>query len=167
MPKISLDDVISHWYYLFEGLQQPTQDFYARLEEAIKERNMKDVKILRTEVQEGGILSAKRLYLQVLRKSLVFDVCGAPFGNGFFVSWWLRDPMSGCLGLLLRLPIISYLVAWFVRPYTYYKIDTALMFQQSVHSAVLEVLDQITSQTGMRALSETERKPVMKEFFAR
>lgn len=167
MPKIFLDDVISHWYYLFEGIHQPTQDFYSRLEVAINERGMKEVRIMRAEIQEGGLLSAKRLYLQVWRKSLIFDVCGAPFGNGFFVSWWLRDPMSSCLSVLLRLPIIHYIFELFVRPYTYYKIDTALMFQQSVHSAVLEVLDQMTSQTGIRALSETERKPVMKDFFTR
>jgi hypothetical protein len=41
------------------------------------------------------------------------------------------------------------------------------MFQDSVHSAVLEVLDQATEAKGLKALSELERKPLLSDFFKR
>jgi hypothetical protein len=44
--------------------------------------------------------------------------------------------------------------------------DTALMFQESVHNAVLEVVDCITAAKGIRALTEAERKPILKAFAA-
>jgi hypothetical protein len=167
MAGPTLNDVISHWYHLFEGLQYSPQDFYAALKQAIEARQVSDVVLTKVEIKEGGILSAKRLYLRVSRKNHIFDICGAPFGRGFFVSWWLSELPSGCLMFFLSIPGIS-LLAWLLaRPITYYKMDTALMFQQSIHSAVMEVLDQITSTNGVRALSETERKPIMREFFKR
>lgn len=41
------------------------------------------------------------------------------------------------------------------------------MFQTSVRQAVIEVVDQVTSAKGIRALTELERKPVMRDFFKR
>jgi hypothetical protein len=57
------------------------------------------------------------------------------------------------------------LLAAVAKPLTYYRIDTALMFQSVTHSAVLEVLDSVVSAKGLRALSDTDRKPVMRDFF--
>ena len=53
------------------------------------------------------------------------------------------------------------------RPATYYRIDTMLMFQKAVHNAVLEVIDEMTTANGLRALGESERKPIMREFYQR
>jgi len=41
------------------------------------------------------------------------------------------------------------------------------MFQAVVHAAVLEVVDQVMSAKGARALTEFERKPIMREFYQR
>ena len=49
------------------------------------------------------------------------------------------------------------------RPQTYYRYDTAQMFQKTVHNAVLEAIDQLTTEKGLRALSQEDRKPVMQE----
>jgi len=46
-------------------------------------------------------------------------------------------------------------------PMSYYRIDTALMFQESIRLAVLEVLDEMTKAKGLRVLSESERKPIL------
>ena len=53
------------------------------------------------------------------------------------------------------------------QPYTYYRLDTALMFQDAVHSAVLEVIEQVTEGKGVKGLSELERKPIMNDLFKR
>lgn len=159
--------IISHWDHLVEGLQYSPQEFYAALERAIASRQIPDAKVSRIEIREGGILSAKRMYLRVWRKKLVFDVCGAPFGNAFFFSWWLTELPSGCLVILLLIPVIRQITLVFARPWTYFKLDTAYMFQQSVHAAVMEVVDEITKTKGLKTLTEGERKPIMHDFFQR
>ena len=55
----------------------------------------------------------------------------------------------------------------FFTPATYYRIDTALMFQTAVHAEVLAVIDGMTKAKGIRALSEDERKPILRDFFQR
>ncbi len=151
--------ILSHWYHHLGNLQDSPQRFYTAFEEAIKRHELPEVKISRTHYREGGLLSAKREYLRATRKQLIFDICAAPFGKGFFVSWWLGEPR----GLLQDFPILGA----FFRPVTYYRYDTALMFQESIHSAVLEVVDETTQAKGLRALTELEKKPILSSFFKR
>jgi hypothetical protein len=207
--------VISHWYQLIEEFQASSQAFYESLAAAIARRQVPDTESSRIEFKEGGLLTANRQYLHIIRGKHAFDVCAAPFGTGFFFSWWLTElpPGSGILyfigvafvvmflmfiffqggiiiGCLLSVALIPfalwaigsgiregtiggedvvlsipYLGAIYERifkPTTYYKIDTALMFQEAIRNAVIEVIDQMTTAKGLRALSEAERKPVMK-----
>ncbi len=156
MPKTRGLVVLSHWYSLIEGLDTSPMGFYKAVEEAIERRKIPDSSRSRIDYREGGVFSAKREYLRVKRLGYTFDICGAPFGTGFFVSWWLGELM-GCAAALARIPFIGRL---FGRE-TYYKVDTALMFQEAVHQAVLEVIDRMTSAKGIRALSELERKPIL------
>jgi hypothetical protein len=140
-------------------------EFYAQVEAAIDRRQVPDARQERIHWREGGPLSPKREYLRVRRREHVFDICAAPFGNGFFVSWWLGE-FRGCLAALAEIPWLG-LFLQRLRPVTYYRVDTALMFQESVHHAVLEVVDQLTEAKGLRALTEAERKPILREIFRR
>lgn len=54
------------------------------------------------------------------------------------------------------------LYAKYFAPDTYYKMDTAQMFQESVRAAVLEAVDGLTSAKGHRMLTELERKPILR-----
>lgn len=146
--------VFSNWYHLVEGLQASPKEFYTSVEAAVARRQIPSVELSRVDWREGGVLSAKREYLRVTRKPHLFDICGAPFGTGFFVSWWLGE-VPGCL---VGIPFLDR----FVGRSTYYRIDTELMFQEAVHRAVLEVIDGMTSSKGVRALSEFERKPILR-----
>jgi hypothetical protein len=159
MPRPA-PDIISHWHNLYEGLPESPQRIYSLLEEAIKKRQLPGIDIFRITLHEKGILSAKREYLRVLCKKHAFDICAAPYGTGFFISWWLGELPGGCIAALLNIPILGILISYFSPRETYYTYDTALMFQDSVHTAVLEVFDQITSEKGIR-LTELERKPIM------
>jgi len=156
--------VHAHWYHMIEGLQASPTEFYAAVERAIAERQVPDTKISRVDYREGSLVTAKREYLRVKRRQHIFDICGAPFGNGFFVSWWLGEP-QGCLSLLAELPFVGGFLESVLKPLTYYMLDTALMFQASVHNAVQQVIGEMTEAKGLRALTEAERKPVMREFF--
>ena len=68
---------------------------------------------------EGGIGSAKRVYLRVVRGKLTFDVCAAPHGRDFFFSWWLavQPPQNtllfGCLGSIAILGALAIALSTF------------------------------------------------------
>lgn len=221
MAEAAVGTVISHWYHLFENLQTSTLDFYVSVHGFVDKWQIPGAQISQVEYHEGGVLSAKREYLRIKRGRHIFDICGAPFGTGFFVSWWLGERRSSLGGLALVLVLMGTMIVllfsmakfgffvglfiaivvvpalfWVLvqvlkempegsddalvampwlgplyerlfRPQTYYKIDTALMFQEAVRRAVNDAVDGLTTAKGLRALSEAERKPVMREFFER
>lgn len=79
-------DVISHWYSLIPGFNTSTKDFYAAVENELKEQKVPGLEIFYVDFAEGGVLSAKREYLRMTRERLVFDICAAPFGTAYFFS---------------------------------------------------------------------------------
>lgn len=155
----------SHWHHLVQGLQTSVEDFYESVDKLIGARKVPDVKVWVENYHEGGIITAKRLYLLVGRKDHVFYICAAPFGNGFFISWWLGEKLSEFVMIVNNIPWIGPPLIRMFHPETFYTIDTALMFQDSIHSAVIEVLDERMKGQGLRLLSELERKPIMRELF--
>ena len=223
-------NVISHWYQLIENFQTSSLGFYESLEAAIERRKVPEQHSARVEFKEGGLVSAHREYLRMHRGKYAFDICAAPFGTGFFVSWWFTEPplkygilytlafflavfismdvayfmgfalgmaLSGILfgifvgaccavfgvpallwvmgnwlrqGLIdgestvLAMPLIGRIYERIFAPTTFYSTDAALMFQEAVHNAVLEVIDGMISAKGLRALSDLERKPILKAF---
>jgi hypothetical protein len=163
----STTEVISHWSTLIENFNTSPLDFYEAITQAINKREIPNASIDRISWNESHLLSAKREYLRIsCKKDFYFAICGAPFGTGFFVSYWLLQPPDGCLvSLFSPFPILSGIARLLVRPWTYYRIDTASMFQTATHSALMEVIDSITTSQGLRALPEGERKPIMKGFF--
>jgi len=168
MGTVSASTVLSHWNHMVPGMQQSSADFYTAVDRALGEQHLTDAKIERVNIHEGGLLSAKREYLQVRRKDHVFHICAAPFGNGFFVSWWLGEVRSGLWAALADLPYVGRFFAIlgsFAKPLTYYRIDTALMFQSVTHGAVLTALESVIDAKGMRALTDVEKKPIMRDFF--
>lgn len=162
----STTEIISHWSMLIENFQWTPQGFYLSVTQALEKRQMPNAKIDKISWRESHLLSTKREYLRIsCGNDFYFAVCGAPFGTGFFVSWWLLQPPAGCLAQLFSgFPLLSALVQITVKPWTYYRRDSAAMFQTATHSAVLEVIDELTAAKGIRNLTEIERKPVMSGF---
>jgi hypothetical protein len=221
MAKLGKDsNVISHWHHPIENFQTSPMEFFASVEQALQPRQIPDYAVSRIDWREGGVLTARREYLRVKRGKLIFDICAAPFGTGFFFSWWLTEvpPSWGLLWALLivfagfaivgigiqlmgfsagivlgiiafvavfwlfgnliqmgseledavlAIPLFGALYERLFKPLTYYKMDTAIMFQSMVHSAVKEVVEQLLSAKGLRPLTELEQKPIMREFYQR
>lgn len=92
MKRGGIDTAWGHWSQLMEGLQASPQDFYTAIDAAIKRREIPDCYLRRVFWREGGLMSAKREYLQAERGEDLVDICGAPFGNAFFASSWLCTP---------------------------------------------------------------------------
>jgi hypothetical protein len=106
--------VFAHWHTLVEGFQTSSLEFYEAVEAAVRKREIPDLRFSRVEYHESGVLSALRIYQRIERKKLAFDVCAAPFGTGFFFSWWLTEPKKsykaqGCFAFMLLL-VLAYLI---------------------------------------------------------
>lgn len=105
-------DVSSHWGTHVPNFQLPVKEFYANVEEAIRERQIPGLEILRVPFLESTLLSHRREYLRVIRDRQVFDICAAPFGTGFFFSCReLEIPLAfsirGLIGVFLAVPLVG------------------------------------------------------------
>jgi hypothetical protein len=216
--------VEGHWHTHVEGFSTSALDFYELVRTAVMRRKIPDLLISEVEWHESGLGSGKRVYLRVSHENLNFDICAAPFGTGYFFSWWLaRIPRvlldlgfivacflaygflffafskgggngspgcAGCFGLLLlpflfigglfglgafvrhgdagleptvlSMPITGFVYQLIFRPVTYFNEDTAIIFRDSVHAAVLEGIDALFEKNGLRALAPEGRKPVVR-----
>jgi hypothetical protein len=166
MLKPSLDNIQSHSANTLEGITISIADFYWAVEKKVLARNIPNVRIKRVEWSEGGLFSDKRLYLEVRRFDYIYHICGAPFGDSFFVSTWLFQQPPRVLTVLEQIPILSwYAFVWnkAVRPQTMFAADTMSMFQGVVHGAVMAAIDEVVAAQGGRPLSELEKKPVLRE----
>lgn len=154
-PK-AVGAVHSNKCHYFGTLQFSSQEFYALVEQIMLSRQLPDVKISRVNYNEGSILSNKREYLRIERKNDMFDICAAPIGTGFFVSYWLGEPKHGARDLAMKIPYLNTAVeGW--QGTTYYQLDTASMFKLCVKDSITEAIEQITTSKGIRGLSEAER----------
>lgn len=110
MATESPADVLSNWSFLIENLQASPMSFFHCVEGAIGKRAIPETETSRVDYMEGGIASAKREYLRIKRGKLIFDVCAAPYGNGFFVSWWLSKPRPAISLMAIAGTVVGYFV---------------------------------------------------------
>jgi len=96
-------------------------------------------------------------------QGLLFTLVGVPLLFWLFVTF-MKQQKEGWDDALVAMPFLGPLYERIFRPETYYKMDTALMFQEAIRNSVLEVVDGLTSAKGVRALTELERKPILREF---
>ncbi|GGG24749.1 hypothetical protein GCM10011344_26790 [Dokdonia pacifica] len=149
----------SHWNTLLDECKLSSRDFYAELKSELARTSISGMNNYNVYLKEGSIFSGRRLYLRVNWKNYRYDICAAPFGKGFFISSWLLNKTGIIEYFISRFPLGLKIVKM-LNPVTYYKIDTASMFQTYCHQAVLNVIDRMTKDTGVRPLSEDQKKPV-------
>lgn len=149
----------SNWNTLIDGLEQSSKEYYEFLQKAIIERKIDGVHFEAAILSEAGIFSSKREYLRITWKDFQYDVCAAPFGRGFFISWWLLINQSQAGQYIANIPFIGKWLSNKFFPVTYYKLDSASMFMAYIHQCVLEVTDEITKAKGIRSIPENNRNP--------
>ncbi len=157
----------SRWSTLIDEFSFSTQEFYKLLQEELQNQGIKSIMAKHVYLKEGNAFSSKRTYLRATWKDYQYDICAAPFGKGFFISWWLLYKNSIGEILVSKIPFVGGWLARKLYPVTYYKIDTASMFMTYAQTAVLKVVDDITKSQGSRILSESERKPILEDIFKR
>jgi hypothetical protein len=153
---IPITQILSHWGHLFPYFNMSSDKFYSKVEEIIKSHQMPDTKTQRTKRKEGGMFSASREYLSIRYFDLVFDVCAAPFGKDFFVSWWLYETESAMRSFLKLTKVGEYLSERAAKR-SLFEADEESMFRECVHQCILELIDSVTEQKGTR-LTELERQ---------
>lgn len=163
----SIQNYHSRWSTLIDNFNFSSQEFYLRLQAELNSKDVRGVHFKQVELAEGGVFSPKRRYLRIIWKDYQYDICAAPFGKGFFISWWMYKSVSDGELCAEKFPLIGNWMARTFFPETPYKIDTASMFMSYAQSSVLKVIDDITKEKGIRALSESERKPVLMDIFKR
>lgn len=146
------------WGHSFDDLQFSSDEFYKAVTAAVKKREIPDVYFSRVTYSEGGILSGNREYLHIVRHELIFDICAAPFGTGFFVSSWSVERPSIMTKLMRKVEALTPLA----ERKTYYQIDTLGMYKGAIHASLMEAIDEMTNAKGTRRLTELERMPTNK-----
>ena len=142
----------SHWLHDFPNLKHSASEFYSEVENALNARVIPQSTSSRISLNQTGIFSSKREYLRVVNGGQTFDVCAAPYGTGFFISWWYGERVGFLKSLLYRIPIIG---PFFMRASeikTYYQLDTEAMFREAVRSCVNEAIQNISVKKGLRQL---------------
>ena len=96
------DAILSNWHVLIDNASFSGLEFFGRVEAAVKEREVPEATSSHKDFRDSGIMSDKRTYLRLRRSNLVFDIGAAPYGTGFYFSWWLvrEGPRRAWLYLL-------------------------------------------------------------------
>ena len=136
--------LMNHWHHTFDKTKFSTQEFYQNMEAALTERKIPFLKIRRVTHSLVPIFGTSREYLRVYRHENAFEVCAAPVGTGFYVSWWFFEKATFLRRVMLRIPILR----WFMTKKTYHDIDAEQVFQDLLHYCVLESIDVMTGENG-------------------
>ena len=81
-----------------------------------------------------------------------------------FARTMANKGMANFDAIMLKIPLLGPVYFYFFRPITFFRHDAINSFADTVHLALLEVIDEVTKAKGIR-LSEAERKPVMKSLW--
>ena len=152
------EKIHDNWDFYFPDVQFSSQEFYDSVEEILKEREVPNTTYTRIELSErGGIFEQQRMYLRVRCAPYSFDICAATYGKGFFTSWWFGEDIGFWKRLLSLIPFFG---RYFKRQKekTYFILDSESMFMQAIHEAVLDTIDDLSSEKGFRKLTELERR---------
>lgn len=150
---------ISRWHHFFDETKFSTQEFYDAITEHVKKREVPKAKIERVKFSQDSSMFVKREYLKVKNLDYVFDICAAPYGTGYFVSWWAGETSTWIYRVFVSIPILGDIVRAIFDPRTYYQFDTATMFQECISKCVFKALEDINFEKGERSLTEMERQP--------
>jgi hypothetical protein len=154
--NIPVSNVLSHWSHFFQSFAMSSELFYAELQKTLQAHDMPHVQLSKTRHKEGGILSAGREYLRIKHGDIVFDVCAAPFGKDFFISWWLYET-AGTMRTMLRNTKVGNFMNERASKRTFYQIDEEDMFRSCVHDCILETITKVSEGKGVTMLTDADK----------
>lgn len=148
------NQVNAHWHHIFNEPPFSAQEFFLQVETLIKEKKIPRVTLSRITYSQGSFWSPRREYLRVGFDIFVFDICAAPYGKRYFVSWWLGETGRPIRDFLANLPVVGKLFT--KRSKTFFEMDTEILFKETVKECVNTSIKHFTEVKGIRQLSEPE-----------
>jgi len=152
---------IKNWNHHFAGMQFTSREVYEKIVNEINKRKIPGLAMGYLKTFEAGIFSPRREYLTIQYKKFNLDVCCMSYGTGYYMSWWLRRDDDR---IIAQIPVLRDIFGCNPQYPSYYQLDTAALFQSGIHDAILSVIDEITSEKGLRGLTELERQPFSRIF---
>jgi hypothetical protein len=157
----------SNWNQYLDKFSYSSEDIYKQLESKILDYEVQNLKTKLVTLTEGNEFSDSRMYLRISRKDYHFYICASPFGNSFFISWWLEYLPHSNERFVGAIPLIGRRLQRMFYPLSYYRMDSISMFQKLTHSCVTEVLDGILKEAGYKGEGTLREKPKVADFFRR
>ena len=154
--------VHAHWHHVFEKPEFTPQEFYNQLQQFLSQKEINKAAMSRIVYAEGGVLSQRRDYLRIVYKHIIFDICAAPFGSGFFVSWWEGERVIGWNAYLKSIPIIGLFIR--KRNKTFFELDTETVFKDMVSICIKETIGALSTQKGFRMLNDKELESYNRQY---
>ena len=158
---------LGRWNQLVDGLQASSLEFYRSVKSELQARETPDVRFHVVQLRQGGVLTARRKHLRLSHRHFYFDLCAAPFGKDFGISWRCYRFGRFMETALLALPVLGWLLYWLIYRYTPYAEDQGLYFQTAAHRSLSVALQGLTEEQGLRALSEAEMEPILADMARR
>lgn len=84
-------------------------------------------------------------------------------GSLWFLGYLVSEGVIEIEDRVIATPIVGRLYVMVFNPDSLYRLDTALMFRESVANAVNEVIDEIFTEGGRPALTLEERRPGVRD----
>lgn len=168
---------VSNWNHWVSEMQYSPQEFFQIITQTMENQGLSEIKT--SLVQHGRGQYGIREYLRVSHRKTHIDIGAAPYGNGFFISYWVsktesRSPLSQfCMvlaNLFRRIPLpfipqVGYSIfssaarSFQKRHDSVYVLDDTFMFQQAVHRSITLVISNISSTQGKRQMPEFISSP--------
>ena len=163
----SKKEVLNHWNILIHNLGYSSQEFYKKLNTELDSQKISGLKFKTSEKKTSSILSHKRLYATITYDGYVYDVCAAPFGESFFVSYWMQGTLNPMENFVSRIPFLGKRLVKLFFPVTFYRIDTSNMFHSLMHETIIELVNTISQENELETLTDQQTTPKMKNLFER
>ena len=151
-----MEETHRHQYRLFDDTALSTQDFYQALTAAVAAKEYPQVQVSRVTYFGDSLVSGNREYLRIQRFHHTFDVCAAPFGKDFFISWWIGEVPSFRRELLAAVPWIGRALERAIYGKGLYVRDAEVMFRDSITQLIEEAINATTNGRGIRGIQLKE-----------
>jgi hypothetical protein len=146
-----INNVISNWHEYLEYHPFSPKEFYASVTEELRSKDIPQLVITTIYYPQGGLFSMSREYLRIRCGEYVFDVCAAPFGKGFFVSYWMGVMPDPIRDVFKNMPWVGKFFRQ--REKTFFELDNETLFKELASTAVRKVFKQLHEQKGIRDMA--------------
>lgn len=162
-------DRVARWHHSIPSLNETPDRFYAQVYQALRdglergEVPLQGLGFGPSRLFEGRtIFSQRPLYFCARYKHLSYFLYVSQTPVGCFVSSWTYSKYVKGEGESRLTSFAAY--RYFSRQ-TLFQFDAALMFNESLHAIVMEVLDRYIQEQGLKPVEEYERRPVYHAFY--